>query len=98
MEPPPSQAPVPSSPLRWFPEFLSIGSRRIRPQARLLGLSLVVGVIACIGAVLFYVSSIAVFHFTLGEFAGYHPYRPLGEQELFTASDRPLNLWLLILV
>lgn len=94
----PESTPVPSNPLRWFPEFLSIGSRRIRPQARVLGLSLVVGVIAGVGAVAFYVSSIGVFHYTLGESAGYHPHRPLGERELFTASDTPLSLWLLVLV
>src|SRR5207244_13137199 len=57
-----------------------------------------VGVIAGIGAVIFYVASIAVFHYTLGDIAGYHPYRPLGEHELFAASDRPLNLWLLLVV
>ena len=26
--------PIPSSPLRWFPEFLAAGSRRLRPQSR----------------------------------------------------------------
>jgi transposase len=45
----PSKYPVPSHPLRWLPEFLELGGRRLRPQARLLGLSLVVGIVAGIG-------------------------------------------------
>ena len=98
MDRPHPTPPAPSNPLRWFPEFLSLGTRRIRPQARLLGLSLLVGVIAGVGAVLFYVASIAVSHYTLGELAGYHPYRPLGERELFTGTEHPLNLWLLLLI
>ena len=48
-----SQSPVPSHPLRWFPEFWELSRRRLRPQARLLGLSLVVGIISGLGAIVF---------------------------------------------
>src|SRR4051794_3268563 len=50
------QTPPPalSHPLRWFPEPLELSHRRLRPQARMLSLSLVVGVVAGIGAVAFY--------------------------------------------
>ena len=46
--------PIPLHPLRWFPEFWELGSRRLRPQMRLLGLSLVVGVISGLGAIVFF--------------------------------------------
>jgi len=29
--------PAPSNPLTWFPEFLGLSRRRLRPQLRLLG-------------------------------------------------------------
>jgi hypothetical protein len=40
----PSAHLVPTHPLRWLPEFWELGRRRLRSQARLLGLSLAVGV------------------------------------------------------
>ncbi len=52
----------PLNPLHWLPEFWQLGRRRLRPQARLLGWSLGVGVIAGLGAVVFYLATRSVFH------------------------------------
>jgi CIC family chloride channel protein len=104
--------PVPSSPLRWFPEFLAAGERRLRPQSRVLALSLVVGVIAGLGAVVFYAAGQFVFHYTLTVVAGYQPVEAGGEMHLFSGSPhvagvekpedvearRPLRPWLLVLI
>ena len=71
-----SESPAPSHPLRWFPEFLELSHRRLRPQARLLGLSLVVGIIAGIGAILFFVACQVIFRLSLDGIAGYRPHCP----------------------
>src|SRR5437868_9837908 len=94
------RAPVPSNPLRWFPEFWDLGRRRLRPQARLLALSLLVGVIAGVGAVLFYAACQAVSHYALGAVAGYHPHGPGGEPPLPGLGEAAgeLRPWLLLLV
>jgi CIC family chloride channel protein len=94
----PSGHPVPSHPLRWFPEFLELGQRRLRPQARVLGLSLVVGVISGVGAIVFFVACQVVFHYALDVGAGYHPITPGGEPPLFPETDTPLNPWLLLVI
>jgi CIC family chloride channel protein len=94
----PSSLPVPSHPIRWFPEFLELGRRRLRPQARLLGWSLVVGIIAGIGAIVFFVACQLVFHFTLDALAGYHPHTPGGEPPLFGEADTPLRPLMLLLI
>ena len=93
-----SEAPVPSHPLRWFPEFLELGHRRLRPQARLLGLSLLVGVIAGIGAIVFFTACQVVFHFSLDGVAGYHPHSPGGEPPILGETSGALHPWLLLLV
>src|SRR5436309_1759802 len=98
-----TQPPVPLHPFRWFPEFWELGRKRLRPQARLLGLSLVVGVIAGLGAVVFHAATQVVAHYSLGHIAGYHPQGPKGEPQLFAerTSDEPapaFNPWLLLLV
>ena len=89
---------APSHPLRWFPEFLELSHRRLRPQARLLGLSLVVGVIAGIGAIVFFAACQIVFRFSLDGVAGYHPHSPGGEPSLFGESAGALRPWLLLIV
>lgn len=93
-----SNAPVLSHPLRWFPEFLELGRRRLRPQARLLGLSLVVGIVAGIGAIVFYAACQVVFRFSLDAVAGYHPSSPGGEAALLGESLTVLRPWLLLIV
>jgi CIC family chloride channel protein len=93
-----SKVPVPTHPLRWLPEFLEITRKRIRPQARLLGLSLVVGVVAGIGAILFFTACQVVFHCTLGALAGYHPATPGGEPPMFAETTTALRPWLLVVI
>ncbi len=93
-----SKSPSPSHPLRWFPEFLEISRKRLRPQARLLGLSLVVGIIAGIGAIVFFWACQIAFHFSLESIAGYHPRSPGGEPSLFPESAAELRPWLLLIV
>jgi H+/Cl- antiporter ClcA len=93
-----SEAPVPSHPLRWFPEFFELSQRRLRPQARLLGLSLIVGVISGLGAIVFYAACQVVFHFALDVGASYHPHAPGGEPPLFSDTQGALRPWLLLVI
>jgi CIC family chloride channel protein len=90
--------PVPAHPFRWFPEFWELGRKRLRAQARLLGLCLVVGVVAGLGAVAFHAACRAVSHYTLGELAGYHPPGPGNEPPVFPEPDTPLRWWMLLIV
>jgi CIC family chloride channel protein len=94
----PSQPHLPSHPLRWFPEFLELGHKRLKPQARLLGLSLAVGVIAGLGAIAFFACCQVVSHYALGVAVGYNPTGPGGEPSLFSEPDRTFWPWLLLLV
>jgi CIC family chloride channel protein len=89
---------VPTHPLRWFPEFLELGGRRLRPQARLLGLSLLVGIVAGVGAIVFFSACQVVFRFSLDALAGYHPHSPGGEPALLGESRGALEPWLLLIV
>jgi CIC family chloride channel protein len=87
-----------TSPLRWFPEFLEIMRRRLQPQARVMGLSLVVGVIAGVGAVVFFLACQFLFTHTLDYYAGYRPNHPLNEPPLFGETVSPFVWWLLFLI
>ena len=44
-------------PLAWIPEIVQLGQRRVRGQVRLLGLAMLVGVVAGLGAIVFYVAT-----------------------------------------
>ncbi len=66
-----------------------------------MGLSLVVGIIAGIGAVVFYLACVVVFHYALEEGAGYQPVTPGGERtgpQLFAPVERELSPWLLLVM
>jgi CIC family chloride channel protein len=93
-----SETRIPSSPLHWFPEFWELGRKRLRPQARLLGLSLIVGVIAGIGAIVFFSACQLVFRYSLDAVAGYHPHAPGGEPPLLGETTGALRPWLLLLI
>ena len=86
---------------RWPPEFFLLAQRRIRAQARLLGLAILVGIVAGLGAIVFYLATRVVEHYALGTIVGYHqPMRPGGEAELpwlpvWATTFRP---WLLLIV
>ncbi len=87
-----------SKPLHWLADFSDTVRRRLKPQRRLLGLALVVGIVAGLGAVLFYAAGQAVFHYTLDAVAGYHPEPTGGEIQLFKETDTPLRPWLLVVI
>jgi CIC family chloride channel protein len=93
-----SETSIPSTPLHWFPEFWELGRKRLRPQARLLGLSLIVGLVAGVGAIVFFWSCQVVFHTTLDQLGGYHPNHPGGEPPLFGEGIGPFRPWLLLLI
>jgi chloride channel protein, CIC family len=96
----PSLPPVPSHPLRWFPEFLALSQRRFRSQGRLLMASVLVGVVAGLGAVLFASACHLVIHYSLDSVAGYRPEPPAGEAILPWLHDsaRSFRPWLLPVV
>ena len=98
MEDKPSSHLTPTHPLRWFPEFWELGRRRLRSQARLQGLALGVGIIAGLGAIVFYGACQAVVHYALDAVAGYHPQHPGGEPSLWSETSQPFRPWLLLLV
>lgn len=93
-----SHPPVPSHPLHWFPEFWELGRKRIRPQARLLGLSLLVGIISGVGAVVFFTACQIVSHYALGVVVGYHAGAPGGEPPLLAETVRSFHPLLLLVV
>ena len=57
----------------WFPEIAAFRSGRIRNQVRLLALAGLVGIVAGLGAIVFYVATRVVEHYALGVVAGYYP-------------------------
>src|SRR5215467_4678230 len=94
-----SQPSIPSHPHRWFPEFWELSRKRLRPQARLMGLSLVIGVIAGVGAITFYAACQIVFYYALYDLAGYQPHHPQGEPELpfLPKLAREFQWWMILL-
>jgi CIC family chloride channel protein len=98
MDDAPFHSPAPSHPLQWFPEFLELGRKRLRPQARLLGLSLLVGIIAGLGAIVFYDACQIVVHYTLDAWVGYRPQQPGGEPSLLPETAQVFRPWLLLVV
>ncbi len=85
----------------WFPEVASLGSKPIRGQVRVLGLASVVGIVAGIGAIAFYIATRLVEHYALGALAGYYPEPHPGGEPSFAwlvVWDHPLYLWLLLLI
>lgn len=84
--------------LYWFPEFLQLKQPNLRSQTRVLGLSLIVGVIAGIGAIVFDSACQIVFHYALSMGAGYIPPHAAGEKLIFTEHLHPLLPWLLVLL
>src|SRR5208283_4807084 len=88
----------PGSFFAWVPEVLSLGRERFRSQVRLLGLAALVGIVAGLGAIVFYVSTRIVEHYALGVVAGYYPEpHPGGEPSMswLPVTGHPLYPWLL---
>ena len=100
-EPSPNQSTTSPHFWTWFPEFLLLRRRRIRDQFRLLGLAVLVGIVAGLGAILFYAATRGVEHYALGELVGYHPpVRPAGEADLpgLATWNQPFRPWLLLII
>jgi CIC family chloride channel protein len=83
---------------RWVPEFLDLGKRRLQPQMRMMGLSLLVGIIAGLGAIVFFTACQVVAHYSLDVIAGYQPAAPGGEPPILGETTRPFVPWLLLVV
>ncbi|MGW8256089.1 MAG: chloride channel protein [Thermoguttaceae bacterium] len=83
----------------WIPEFLTLGQRHIKRQVSLLGLAVLVGIIAGLGAIVFYRMTQYVEYYSLG-YAGYHAEpHPGGETPLpLPPLDMPFRPWLLLLI
>ncbi len=88
-------------PLAWIPEVVRLGQTRFRTQAKLLGLAILVGLAAGLGAILFYLATRVAGHYALGIVSGYEPTpHPPGEGPISRLPEivgrfRP---WLLIII
>ncbi len=89
-----------SHPFRWFPEFLEFGKRRMRAQGRVLGASVLVGIVAGLGGIVFSAAGQAVVQFSLEGVAGYHAAGPDGEVRFpwIPTLSAPFNPWMLLVV
>jgi CIC family chloride channel protein len=63
-----------------------------------MGLSIIVGVIAGFGAIIFHLACQVVVYWALGLAAGYHPVHPGGEPAIVVEPDTPFRPWVLLLV
>lgn len=93
-----STPPIPPHPIRWLPEFWELTRKRLRAQARMLMLALVVGLVAGLGAIVFYAGCQVVVHYALDAIVGYRPNHPAGEPPLLAATRQSFRPWLLLLV
>ncbi len=77
---------------------MELSQSRLRSQARLLALSLVVGLAAGLGAIVFHVVCDGVAYVALDRLVGYHPPHPPGESPLFSSALETFRPWMLLLV
>jgi len=78
-----------------------LGSDRVRGQVRLLGFAALVGIVAGLAGIGFYIATRVAEHYALGMWAGYVPHpHPLGEPDLAWLPEvtRPFHPWLLLLI
>ena len=95
-----SESSRPSHPFRWFPEFLEFGKRRFHSQGRVLAASVLVGIVAGLGGIVFSVAGQAVVQLALEGVAGYHAAGPDGEVKFpwIPSFHTSFNPWLLLVV
>jgi CIC family chloride channel protein len=87
--------------IQWVPEFMRLGSQRVRSQVRLLSSAVLVGLAAGFGAVLFTFATSFVSSYALGHLVGYWPEpRPAGEPDFhwFPEHASAIQAWLLVAV
>lgn len=75
-----------------------MGRQRVREQARLMLLSVFVGVIAGGGAIIFFAACQLVSHVAMDRFSGYRPEAPMGEPPLLKETATRFMPWMLLLV
>lgn len=78
-----------------------LGSQHTRGQARLLGYAALVGIVAGLGGIAFYIATRVVEHYALGVWAGYYPEPHPGGEPSFawlSAVAHPFHPWLLLLI
>jgi CIC family chloride channel protein len=78
---------------------LLLSQKRVRGQARMLGLSTLIGIVAGLGAIVFYTLVQTVEHTTMAAVANYEPEpHPAGEEPLswLPNAHGPLNVWYLL--
>jgi CIC family chloride channel protein len=87
--------------LGWIPQILKLSQDRFRAQLRLFGLAALVGVVAGLGAIVFYVATRVAEHYALGIITGYYPDpRPGGEAPMswLPTGAHGFYPWLLLLI
>jgi chloride channel protein, CIC family len=88
------------NPLHWIPEYLAFSRRRMRAQSRVLGSSVLVGIVAGLGAMVFAVACQLVVTYTLDGMAGYRAAGPAGEAHVawLPETDTPFRPWMLLIL
>ena len=84
-----------------FRKTSRLGSDRMRRQVRLLGFAALVGIIAGLAGIGFYIATRFAEHYALGVLAGYYPQpHPLGEPSLawLPKVTHPFHPWLLLVI
>src|SRR2546426_272200 len=76
------------APLRWIADFVEMGRRRLRALTRLLGWSILVGIVAGLGAIVFFSACQLVVHYTLDAWPGIKPMPPAASHR---CSVRPIS-------
>src|SRR5262249_5666678 len=81
-------------------EFLELGKKRFRSQGRVLAASILVGIVAGLGAAAFAVACNLIVYYTLESVVGYHPSGPAGEAKIdwFPAVATTFHPLLLLLI
>ena len=85
----------------WLPQVVKLSQNRYRAQVRLFALAALVGIVAGVGAIGFYLATRIAEHYAVGVVAGYYPEpHPGGETQIswLTNPGNPLQPWLLLLV
>ncbi len=85
----------------WIPQIVKLSQNRFRAQIRLLGLAALVGVIAGLGAIVFYFATRVAEHYALGVLAGFYPDpHPGGEAPMswLPRPAHPFYPWLLLVI
>ncbi len=85
----------------WLPQIVKLSQNRYRTQVRLFALAALVGIVAGVGAIGFYLTTRIAEHYALGVVAGYDAQpRPGGEAafDWLPPSAAVLRPWLLVLI